>query len=106
MHDEPLRESGYRLAMRACVARGNQAEALRIYGVMRRRIAEELGVDPGPASRALFEEILAESSVASAAVPRAPDVTPVPCPTRVQHPASRMSESGIRNDSGAEWTGS
>jgi SARP family transcriptional regulator, regulator of embCAB operon len=59
---EPLRESGYRLAMRSCVARGNPAEALRIYARMRRRLADELGVDPGPESRALFDQILAASS--------------------------------------------
>jgi DNA-binding SARP family transcriptional activator len=63
--EEPLRESGYRLAMRACVARGNAAEALRIYGQMRRRIADELGVDPGPESRALFEDVLSTSSTSS-----------------------------------------
>jgi pentatricopeptide repeat protein len=60
--EEPLRESGYRLAMRACVARGNHAEALDTYESMRRRLADALGVDPGPESRALYESLLASSA--------------------------------------------
>ena len=60
--EEPLRESGYRLAMRACVARGNHAEALRTYESMRRRLADDLGIDPGPESRALYESLLTASS--------------------------------------------
>ena len=61
--EEPLRESGYRLAMRACVARGNHAEALDTYESMRRRLADDLGIDPGPESRALYESLLAASAV-------------------------------------------
>jgi SARP family transcriptional regulator, regulator of embCAB operon len=61
--EEPIRESGYRLAMRASVAQGNPAEALRIYDLMRRSLAGELGVDPGPESRTLFQEILGRSSL-------------------------------------------
>ena len=60
--EEPLREGGYRLAMRACVARGNPAEALLVYDRLRRVLSDELGVDPGPESRALFNAVLAESS--------------------------------------------
>jgi SARP family transcriptional regulator, regulator of embCAB operon len=59
--EEPMRESGYRLVMRACVARGNHAEAVQVYDRMRRRLADELGLDPGPQSRALFDAVLAQS---------------------------------------------
>jgi SARP family transcriptional regulator, regulator of embCAB operon len=59
--EEPLREGGYRLAMRACIARGNPAEALQVYDLLRVRLRDDLGVDPGPESRALFETILAAS---------------------------------------------
>src|SRR5262249_26518912 len=37
---EPFRESGYRLLMRANVAAGNEAEALRVYKDCRRLLAE------------------------------------------------------------------
>ena len=55
---EPLRESGHRLAMRAHVALGNTAEALRAYDECRRLIARELGVDPSPQTRAVYESVL------------------------------------------------
>lgn len=64
--EEPLREGGYRLAMRACIARGNDAEALHVYQSLRRRLAEDLGVEPGPQSRALFESTLGASVVPDA----------------------------------------
>lgn len=55
---EPFRESGYRLLMRAHVAAGNRAEALRAYERCRRLFAEELGVDPSPETEAVFREAL------------------------------------------------
>jgi DNA-binding SARP family transcriptional activator len=64
--EEPLREGGYRLAMRACIARGNNAEAIHVYQSLRRRLADDLGVEPGPESRALFEATLAASAGPSA----------------------------------------
>lgn len=65
MAEEPLRESAYRLAMRAAVARGDDAEAVAVYARLRQRLAEDLGVDPGPQSRALFDEVLARSRAGS-----------------------------------------
>lgn len=60
--EEPLRESGYRLAMRAALAQGNTAEAIAIYDTLRGRLAADLGIDPGPESRALFEQTIASTS--------------------------------------------
>lgn len=62
IREDPLRESGYRLAMRVALRQGNPAEALRIYESLRSRLADELGVDPGPHSRALFDEVLSLAS--------------------------------------------
>lgn len=59
--EEPWRESGYRLAMRAAMAHGDDAEAVHVYARLRQRLADDLGVDPGPQSRALFEQLLAGS---------------------------------------------
>lgn len=56
---EPLRETSHQLLMRAQAAAGNTAEALMAYEQCRRIIARELGVDPSPQTRALYEDILA-----------------------------------------------
>jgi len=54
----PLRESGHRLLMRAYVAEGNTAEALRAYEHLRRVLRGELGVSPSEATDHLYEELL------------------------------------------------
>lgn len=56
---EPFREAGHRLVMRSHCAMGNSAEALRAYERCRRLIARELGVDPSPQTKAVYEEVLA-----------------------------------------------
>jgi DNA-binding SARP family transcriptional activator len=56
---EPLRESGYRLLMRALEARGNAAEALAVYDRLRRLLRDELGAAPGAATQALHKHLLA-----------------------------------------------
>ena len=55
----PLRESGYRYLMRALAAQDNLAEALGVYGQLSECLREQLGVSPSPATRALYEELLA-----------------------------------------------
>lgn len=49
---EPLCESATRTLLRACLAEGNRAEALRQYDLFRRLLAEETGLQP---SRQLTE---------------------------------------------------
>ncbi|HKH87586.1 MAG TPA: AAA family ATPase, partial [Acidimicrobiales bacterium] len=44
--------------MLALYRSGSQAEALRVYGRLRSILAEELGIDPAPATRALEQSIL------------------------------------------------
>jgi pentatricopeptide repeat protein len=55
----PLRESGYRSLMRALAAQGNFAEALGVYGQLSEYLRDQLGVSPSPASRELYEHLLA-----------------------------------------------
>lgn len=55
---EPYRESGYRHLMRAHLATGNRGEAIRTYAHVRQRLADDLGVDTDPATRALYLEAL------------------------------------------------
>jgi SARP family transcriptional regulator, regulator of embCAB operon len=55
----PLRESGYRYLMQALSAQGNLAEALGVYGQLCECLRDQLGVSPSPASRELYERLLA-----------------------------------------------
>ena len=56
--DDPLDEEAVRLLMRAQLARDLPAEALRTYERLRRVLADELGTDPAPATRALYDAAL------------------------------------------------
>ncbi|MDX1686527.1 MAG: tetratricopeptide repeat protein [Candidatus Promineifilaceae bacterium] len=53
---DPLREEGHREAMRLYVLLDRPEEALQQYERCRQALDEELGVDPSPATRTLYEE--------------------------------------------------
>jgi DNA-binding SARP family transcriptional activator len=55
---EPFQESAYAREMRAHLAMGNRAEALRTYDRLRNLLSEELGTDPSPRLQALYLEAL------------------------------------------------
>lgn len=54
----PYRERGHALLMEILTARGNSAEALRIYEVLRQRLRDELGATPAPELRELQQRLL------------------------------------------------
>jgi len=58
IREAPFRESGYLNLMRALVAAGNTAEALRTYDGLRRLLVEELGSAPGADIQELHSELL------------------------------------------------
>ena len=64
---EPLREQSHRVLIAAHLAAGNPGEALRQYGILRRLLARELGVEPSPAT----DRLLALLRVGDGAVTRA-----------------------------------
>ena len=80
--DHPLREELWALLMRALRAAGRQAEALEAYERVRTVIGDELGVDPGPGLRQLYQEILADDArpAPRAVKPAAAIVSPEPGP--------------------------
>lgn len=61
LHDHPGREEAVRLLALALYRGGRQGDALGVLRRTRRYLADELGVDPGPALRALETDILAQA---------------------------------------------
>jgi DNA-binding SARP family transcriptional activator len=78
----PLVEPLETLLMRALCAAGRSAEALERYSAVRRRLADELGTDPGPELRGLHQAVLHGELP-----PPPPD--PVIAAVRTPTPASR-----------------
>ncbi len=67
---EPYDEALTRDLMRALCAAGRRAAALSAFLDLRRRLVEELGVEPGPQTRALYVQVLSdESPTGSDAIP-------------------------------------
>ncbi|MBB6434323.1 AfsR/SARP family transcriptional regulator [Streptomyces candidus] len=56
--EHPLRETGWALLLRALYLAGRYPEALQRYADLRRLLADELGLEPGPSLRALHHGIL------------------------------------------------
>jgi DNA-binding SARP family transcriptional activator len=55
---DPLREATYRMLMRLHHARGDRARALRTYHACAATLERELRVEPSPATRRAYEELL------------------------------------------------
>jgi DNA-binding SARP family transcriptional activator/tetratricopeptide (TPR) repeat protein/DNA-binding CsgD family transcriptional regulator len=75
--EEPLREERWRLLALALYRSHRQADALAALRRARQLLADELGVDPGPALRALEEQVLSQSPALHAAAPPAGVPAPV-----------------------------
>ncbi len=71
----PFRETGWEQLMLALYRSGRQADALRAYQKARAALAEELGIEPGPALRRMEERILAQDpSIEHAPEPRSASI--------------------------------
>ncbi|MFE7463957.1 BTAD domain-containing putative transcriptional regulator [Streptomyces sp. NPDC057499] len=67
----PLRERLRAVQLRALYRAGRQSEALASYADLRGRLADELGLDPGPGLVALHDAILRQDPSLEARAPRA-----------------------------------
>ncbi|MER7280037.1 BTAD domain-containing putative transcriptional regulator [Dactylosporangium sp. NPDC000244] len=72
VQEHPLREEAVHVLATALYRAGRQAEALAALRQARDRLADELGVDPGPALRALEADVLAHAEHLSADTPPPP----------------------------------
>jgi predicted ATPase/DNA-binding SARP family transcriptional activator len=61
VRQDPLRERWRAQLMLALYRCGRQADALEVYRLTRSRLAEELGLEPGPALKALQADILVQA---------------------------------------------
>ena len=61
----PYRERGHALLMTLLAARGNPAEALRVYDGLRERLRDDLGMVPGPRLRELQAQLLRTGDLVS-----------------------------------------
>jgi WD40 repeat protein/DNA-binding SARP family transcriptional activator len=73
---DPYRESTYRTMMAAHAEAGNPAGGLIVFDRCRRLLADELGVDPAPATQALQLELLGRSADLPSTHPRAREARP------------------------------
>ncbi|MGI8810053.1 MAG: BTAD domain-containing putative transcriptional regulator [Acidimicrobiales bacterium] len=60
--EHPLREQLWALLMIGYYRSGRQADALRAFQQARQHLAEELGIDPGPALQQLESDVLAQAA--------------------------------------------
>ncbi|POX41968.1 hypothetical protein C3486_07040 [Streptomyces sp. Ru73] len=67
--EHPLRESFHRQLMLVLRRTGRQAEALSVFHALRRRLVDELGVEPGAAVQEAYQEVLREDPQPEARVP-------------------------------------
>ncbi|MFF9838627.1 BTAD domain-containing putative transcriptional regulator [Streptomyces sp. NPDC020422] len=74
----PLRESMAAALMLSLYRAGHQSDALDCYHRTRTQLADELGVDPGPALRAAYEAVLRGTPPAAPATPGDAPVAPEP----------------------------
>ena len=62
-HD-PLREESHRLLIQLCSMSGDRARAVRAYHVCATTLERELGIEPSPDTRALYESLIAAPALA------------------------------------------
>ncbi len=85
---EPYRESGYVLLMEALAARGNVAEALRVFDGLRTLLRDELGTNPSPEAIAAHERLLRPEPRGADVGERGDQGMPaIPLPAELRHRA-------------------
>jgi DNA-binding SARP family transcriptional activator/predicted ATPase len=72
---DPLSEDFYRRLMRLHLVNNDRASALRTYHTCAAMLQRELGIEPDPATHAIYEQLLHKPAASGSAVPRQPALT-------------------------------
>lgn len=99
--EEPLREERWRLLVLALYRAQRQADALAALRRARATLADELGVDPGPALRELEGEVLAQSPALDVPRQRDPGTTRARVPSGARSPGHDLSGGTPTSSGGA-----
>jgi DNA-binding SARP family transcriptional activator/tetratricopeptide (TPR) repeat protein len=92
--EQPLVEPLAAVLIRAYAAAGRTGDALGVYDTIRRRLADELGTDPGPELRAVHQAVLRGELPQAAAPTPAPTRTPTPTPAPEPAPEPAEQPAG------------
>jgi predicted ATPase/DNA-binding SARP family transcriptional activator len=115
--EQPYRERRWALLMLVLYRAGRQADALDAYAECRRRLVDDLGLDPGSALRRMQQAVLSQdpildSSAATTAlaagspIPASPSAPPAePEPARIPGTSTRLiGRVGERRDLAEVWS--
>lgn len=98
-HAEPLDERVHALLMRALAGAGRRADAIAVFGALRARLVEQLGIEPGADVRRLHLEILTDSASGHGRLDRA--ATTLLEQTAAEHHARGMTMTSAGDPRGA-----
>lgn len=72
LQTDPLHEATYRTLMNLYIQQGDRARALRVYHTCMTVLQEELGVEPGPETQAIYQQLLHLAELPVSPRPTAP----------------------------------
>ncbi|MEJ3747930.1 tetratricopeptide repeat protein [Actinomycetes bacterium KLBMP 9797] len=98
--EDPLDEAVQAMLVRTLQAAGRRQQAFAVYRSVRRRLVDELGVDPGPTLAAAHAELLAEDArtATEPAVPVQATRVPAQLPPTVAHFIGRQAQLSELDD--------
>ena len=96
--EQPYRETFWEQFMLALYRAGRQTDALHAYAEVRTRLADDLGIDPGPALERMEQRVLAQDPTLSVATRAAPSVPASPVTAPGNLPLQRTTFVGRDRD--------